>query len=248
VHELKIQVRLLLLAGLLFLIQLRFASSLVAYYATVIIEPHTPNTYSLSATGGYMIVGDGTLNWGSSTGTISFWIKWNVVANRPWGQHDNMETRFTGTNLILDWGAANSLTSSTSFVAGKWYFIAIVWNQNTNRLYLYVGDQVTSPTLDSVNNAWTSSVSTVGVTQNNFLASKGGVNPTDGYGDDLRYWNTDRALAAIQSDYKIEITGSEANLRSYFKLDNSFVDAGPNHNDGSGVGSYLFSTDAPFMP
>jgi hypothetical protein len=195
-----------------------------------------------------MLVGDGTPNWGSPTGTISFWVKWNTVANRPWGQHDNMETRISGTNLVLDWGAAGSLTSSTGFVAGKWYFIAIVWNENTNRLYLYVGDQTTSPTLDAVNNAWYSSVSTVGVTQNNFLASKGGVNPMNGYGDDLRYWNTDRTLAAIQSDYKIEILGSEANLRSYFKLDNNFVDAGPNRNNGSGVGSYSFSTDAPFTP
>jgi hypothetical protein len=248
VKKLKIQARLLLLFGFLLLIQLRFASSLVAYYAAVTIEPHTPNTHSLSASGGYMLVGDGTPNWGSATGTISFWIKWNTVANRPWGQHDNMETRFAGTNLVIDWGAPGSLTSSTSFAAGKWYFIAIVWNQNTNRLYLYVGDQVSSPTLDAVNNAWTSSVSTVGVTQNNFMASRGGVNPTNGYGDDLRYWNTDRTLAAIQNDYKIEITGSEANLRSYFKLDNNFADVGPNHNNGSGVGSYSFSTDMPFMP
>jgi hypothetical protein len=133
-------------------------------------------------------------------------------------------------------------------VAAKWYFIAIVWNENTDKLYLYVGDQVLTPALDSANNAWTGQVSTAGVTQNNFLASRGGVNPTDGRGDDLRYWNTDRSLTAIQSDYKIEITGSEANLRSYFKLDGNFLDTGPNHNDGSGIGSYLFSTEAPFMP
>jgi len=221
---------------------------MVTYLATVAIAPHTLNTYSLNATGGYMLVGDGTPNWGSSTGTISFWIKWNIVANRPWGQHENMETRFSGTNLILDWGVAGSLTSSTSFVASKWYFIAIVWNQFTNRLYLYVGDQLNPPTLDSANNAWTSQVSLVGVTQNNFLASKGGVNPTNGYGDDLRYWNTARTLTAIQSDYKIEITGSETNLRSYFRLDNNFADTGPNHNNGSGVGSYSFSNDVPFTP
>jgi hypothetical protein len=245
---LKLQAKLLLLVGLLSIIQLRSASSLVTYVETVTIEPHTPNTYSLSGTGGYMLIGDGTPNWGSPNGTISFWVKWNTVANRPWGQHDNMETRFTGSNLVLDWGAAGSLTSSISFVAGKWYFIAIVWNQYTDRLYLYVGDQATPPTLNSANNAWVSSVSTVGVMQNNFLASKGGMNPTNGYGDDLRYWNTDRTPAAIQSDYKIEIPGSEANLKSYFKLDNNFLDAGPNHNDGSGVGSYSFSADAPFTP
>jgi len=204
------------------------------------------NTYSLDATGGYMIIGSGTPNWGSVTGTISFWVKWDTVGNRPWGQHDNMETRFSGSNLVLDWGATGSLTSSTSFTNSTWYFIAIVWNENTDRLYLYVGDQTNRPTLDAYNNAWTSTVSTVGVTQNNFMASRGGVNPTDGKGDDLRYWNTERTLAQIQSDYKTELTGSETNLRSYFKLNNNFDDVGPNNNDGSGSGSYSFSSDVPF--
>jgi len=204
------------------------------------------NTHSLNATGGYMIVGSGTPNWGSATGTISFWIKWDNVGNRPWGQHDNMETRFSGQNLVVDWGAAGSLTSSTSFTNGTWYFIAIVWNENTLKLRLYVGDQNNPPTLDNQNTAWTSRVSTAGVTQNNFMASKGGVEPTDGRGDDLRYWNIDRTLAEIQSDYDTELTGSETNLRSYFKLNNNFDDVGPNNNDGSGSGSYSFSSDVPF--
>jgi hypothetical protein len=204
------------------------------------------NTHSLDATGGYMIVGSGTPNWGSTSGTISFWIKWDAIANRPWGQHDNMETRFEGANLVLDWGAAGSLISGTTFTSDSWYFIAIVWNEATNRLYLYVGDQNNIPTLNDQNTAWTSTVSTVGVTQNNFIASKGGLEPTDGHGEDLRYWNTDRTLLAIQSDYDIELTGSETNLRSYFKLNNNFDDIGPNNNDGSSSGSCSFSPDVPF--
>jgi hypothetical protein len=195
-----------------------------------------------------MIVGNGSPNWGSATGTISFWIKWDVVGGRPWGQHENMETRFEGSNLVLDWGAVGTLTSSTSFTAGKWYFVAIVWDQGTDDLYLYVGDQSSIPTQDAYNSTWLSSVSTAGVTQNNFLASKGGVEPTDGHGDELRYWNIGRSLAQVQSDYRIELTGSESNLRSYFKLNNNFDDVGPNNNDGSGSGSYSFSTDTSYTP
>ena len=203
------------------------------------------NTHSLDATGGYMNIS--TANWGSTTGTISFWIRWDAVNNRPWGQHDNMETRFEGSNLVLDWGAVGSLTSSTGFTSSKWYFIAIVWNEGTNRLYLYVGDENNSPTLNAQNTAWTSAVSTAGVTQNNFLASKGGTEPTNGQGDDLRYWNVDRSLSQIQGDYNTELTGSESNLRSYFKLNNNFDDIGPNNNDGSGSGSYSFTTSIPLM-
>lgn len=203
------------------------------------------NTHTLNASGGYMTV-DGSPDWGSVTGTISFWIKWNTIGGRPWGQHDSMESRISGTNLVLDWGATGSLTSTTSFTAGKWYFIAIAWDENTNDLYLYVGDQSNTPTLDAHNSAWYYAVSTAGVTQNNFMAAKGGVGPVNGYGDDLRYWNTDRSLAAIQSDYNTELTGSEANLRSYFKLNNNFDDVGPANNDGSGSGSYSFQPDTPF--
>src|SRR4030067_886524 len=102
------------------------------------------NTYSFDATGGYMNIG--SANWGSTTGTMSFWIRWDSMAGRPWGQHDNMETRFETATLVLDRGAVGSLSSGTSFTVAKWYFIAIVWNENTNRLYLYVGDETNSPT------------------------------------------------------------------------------------------------------
>ena len=147
------------------------------------------NTYSFDATGGYLNIG--SVNWGSTTGTISFWIQWDVVSNRPWGQHDNMEMRFSGSNLVLDWGATGSLTSATSFIAGKWYFIAVVWNESTNRLYIYVGDETNSPSLDAQNTAWTSAVSTAGGTQNNFMNSRGASYQKDGRGAELRYWNID---------------------------------------------------------
>jgi hypothetical protein len=64
----------------------------------------------------------------------------------------------------------------------------------------------------------------------------------------LRYWSVDRSLSSIQSDYKTELTGSESSLRSYFKMNNDFSDYGPNHNNGTGSGSYSFSADVPFVP
>jgi hypothetical protein len=203
------------------------------------------NTHALYATGGYMIVG-GNPDWGSQMGTISFWIKWDSVGGRPWGQDENMEMRFSGSNLVLDWGDTSAITSSTSFASGKWYFIAVTWNEYANQLSLYVGDQDNLPTLDSYDNGWTSSVSNLGSMQNNFLASKGGVEPVSGRGDELRYWTTDRSLAEIQSNYNAQLTATEPNLRSYFKLDNNFIDSGPAGNNSSGSGSYSFQTDTPF--
>lgn len=146
----------------------------------------------------------------------------------------------------MDWGSTISIESSTNFEVDKWYFIAIVWNEETDDLYLYVGDEDNAPTVDTYRSTWTSSVSTVGIIENNFLSSSGGVLPMDGRGEDLRYWNIDRTLAEIQSDYNTELSGSETNLRSYFKLNNDFNDIGPNNDDGSGSGSYAFSSDVPF--
>jgi hypothetical protein len=204
------------------------------------------NTYSLDASGGYMIVGDGTPDWGSTAGTI-FWVKMDsTVQGRFWGQNDNMETRWSGNYLVLDWGGTGSMTSATSFSTDLWYFVAIVWNENTNDLLLYIGNENNPPILDanSRNGNWWST--TPLPTQNRFLNGVGGSEPLDGHGDDLIYYNIARTLSEIQSDYNVTITGSEPNLRSYFKLDNNFDDVGPANNDGSGFGSYSFSSDSPF--
>lgn len=204
------------------------------------------NTHSLNLSSGYMMVGDGTPNWGSTAGTISFWICWDTIGNRPWGQNNDMETRFSASSLVIDWGYANSLISNASFASARWYFIAIVWNENDDELCLYIGDQENLPVLDAYSDTWTSVVSTVGVTENNFMASRGGIGPTDGLGDDLRYWDISRNLTELQSDYNTELTGSELNLASYFKLNGNFDDVGLDSNNGTGLGTYSFSSDVPF--
>jgi hypothetical protein len=79
------------------------------------------------------------------------------------------------------------------------------------------------------------------------MASRGGLDPVDGHGEELRYWDVDRSLSEMLGDYKLELSGSETNLRSYFKLNNDFDDIGSDNNDGSGSGSYSFSGDVPFI-
>jgi len=212
----------------------------------IYLDGNSGNTFSLDGTGGYMIIGDGTPDWGGVSGTISFWMKCNTVADRIWGQDTDMELRFSGSNLILDWGSTNTLVSGTSFVDNKWYFIAVAWNEISNELFLYVGDEDNTPVLDASDVTWFDSVSTLGVTENNFMAARGGMDPVEGHGDELRYWNVDRDLVDIQTDYKTELSGSESSLRSYFKLNGDFNDIGPDDNDGSGSGSYSFSPDVPF--
>ena len=204
------------------------------------------NSHSLECSGGYMRIGDGFTDWGSEQGTISFWMKFDNVEGRPWGQHSDMELRFAGSELVLDWGGTSSLTSSTSFVSNKWYFFAVVWNENTNELKLYVGDKNTDPSLDAARSNWNHEVSNEGVTGNNFMASRGGIGSVNGYGDDLRYYDTDRSLTEIKSDYDIQLGGNEPYLQSYFPLNNDFSDWGENSDDGFVFGSTSFSTNVAF--
>jgi hypothetical protein len=202
---------------------------------------------SLDATGGYMIVGDGSPDWGSSAGTISFWVKMDLsVQGRLYGQHGDMEVRWSGSNLVLDWSGAGSMTSATSFSANVWYFVAIVWDEASDDLFLYVGDDTNAPTSDanSLNGTWTGT--TPLPTENRFLNGLGGDEPVDGHGCDLRYYNIARSMVEIQSDYNVTLSGSETNLRSYFRLNNNFDDIGPDNNDGSAYVSYSLSTDTPF--
>lgn len=206
------------------------------------------NTHSLDCSGGYMRIGDGSPDWGSQAGTISFWLKWDSLSGytAPWGQQDNMEIYEAYDRLYFDWDGSSSLVSSSSFETGEWYFIAITWNQNTNLLSLYVGDEDTTPTLDD-QETWYGSVTNRNPTGtgNTFMATYGYYS-IDGHGDDLRYYDTDRSLSEIQSDYNIELNGNEQNLKSYYKFNNNFDDSGPNNNDGVGISSYSFSSDVGF--
>jgi hypothetical protein len=215
-------------------------------YETELIKWETDGR-SLEGAGGYMIVGDGSVDWGSAEGTISFWVKMDsTVQGRFWAQDGDMETRWSGTNLVLDWGSDTTITSATSFSADTWYFIAIAWNENSDDLFLYIGDTTNPPTADanSLDGSWASE--TPPVIENRFLNGMGADEPVIGLADDLRYWNTTRSLTELQSDYNVELTGSETNLRSYFKFSNDFTDNGPDSNHSSGSGSYSFSTDLPF--
>jgi hypothetical protein len=203
------------------------------------------NTHSLDNTNGYMRVGDGNVDWGSSAGTISFWIKLDSINGRPWGQHNYMETRFDDNKFKIDWGLNTPvIESNTNFIINKWYFIAVVWNENSDDLYLYIGDENNEPSLDK-SIAWYYSLNRL--EENYFMKSGSGYgDAVDGQGDELRYWNIDRSLAEIQSDYNKELIGSEANLVSYYNFNNNFDDLGHADNDGTGFDTYTFTSETPF--
>ncbi len=216
---------------------------------------------SLDAQGGYIRIGsaaptdDDDEDWSSSQGTISFWFKrdtifygdGNASGDRLWGQSANMETRFnnTGSNFYLDWGsggnAEGAINAANPFNgAGTWYFIAITWDDATDQLIVYWGNETTliSPLVPAgdpamANLAWTGDMSAVGlIAENLFLNSSGGNGSknfaVDGKGSDLRYYDVARTFEDIQDDYEQRLAGSEVNyndLQAYFPLQADLLDA-----------------------
>ena len=233
---------------------------------------------SLNTGGGYIRIGSATPStgdpedWSSSQGTISFWFKRDddfygdggTSGGRLWGQNVNMESRFnsTGTIFYLDWGSGGNAESAINAVnpftgVGTWYFIAITWDDTTDQLQVYWGDETTLisplPVVGGLANlAWTGDMSpALGlITENLFLNSSGGNGlrnfALNGKGSDLRYYDVARTFADIQNDYKQRLTGSEADyddLQAYFPLQADLVDAGPFGITATAIGTTGWSAD-----
>ncbi|RLD67134.1 MAG: hypothetical protein DRI98_12875, partial [Bacteroidetes bacterium] len=216
------------------------------------------------------IVSDGDPeDWSSSQGTISFWFKRDTIrygnntnyGDRMWGQNANMEMRFSiggGSNLVLDWGGNDSLTVSNHpfTVADKWYFLAIAWDESTNTLSFYAGDEGNTPGLIIQSSSipthpdyWGGGISTVGITENLFMNSSGGSLTknyiVNGKGSDLRYFNVERTLAQIQSDYDTRLDGSESGLQAYFPLESDLANAAAAVPAAVTIGTTSWSDEVP---
>jgi len=68
----------------------------------------------------------------------------------------------------------------------------------------------------------------------------------DGLIDDARVWNDVRTSTEIANNYNKELTGTEANLQAYWKLNNSPNDLTSNANHLTETNSPVYSTDTPF--
>ena len=209
------------------------------------------NYYSGKCSGGYFLVGSGgTADFSSPTGTISFWAKWNSDAphGRFWGQDTDFETRFLSNAFTIDWDTDTSLQGAkTDWTIDHWYFFAITWNQYTNSLVIYWGDETSVPVIDASTASWTGSV--VGLhTENNIMNSISRVGEqVDGSIDDFRYYSASKDLAYLENNYHSTSTISDPDLIARYKFENDFTDA-IGSLDLYPVGDCSISRDVPRMP
>ncbi|MHA2188713.1 MAG: hypothetical protein ACXAAP_00660 [Candidatus Thorarchaeota archaeon] len=199
---------------------------------------------------GYFLVGPGgSADFSSSAGTLSWWGKWDSSAphGRFWGQHNDFELRWSNGQIILDWGAGAGLTGSKSvWLTNHWYFFAIVWDETSDFLAFYWGDETTLPQEDAATYTWASSV--VGLhTQNDIMNSMTRSAFVDGHVDEFRYYDIQRSLVNISGDYRKRLSGTELGLSNYYMFENDLSDS----TGSMGLvasGGYAFSPDVFSIP
>jgi hypothetical protein len=73
-------------------------------------------------------------------------------------------------------------------------------------------------------------------------------NMWDGLIDDVRLWDDVRTPTEINDNKCVELTGNEANLVGYWKLNDDATDETSNNNDLTEVNSPVYSSDVPDWP
>ncbi|MHA2302735.1 MAG: hypothetical protein ACXACD_17450, partial [Candidatus Thorarchaeota archaeon] len=193
---------------------------------------------------GFFLIGPGgAVDFGSQAGTLSWWGKWDVTAphGRWWGQHGNFELRWSSGRIVLDWGTDTTLTGIKSdWVPDQWYFFAITWNETSDFLAFYWGDELTMPQLDA-SITWTSTVVGLHI-QNDIMNSIRRTAYVDGHIDEFRYYDVQRTLVDFRSDYQERLQGTEPGLSHYYMFENDLADAAGGI-DLVASGGYTFSPD-----
>lgn len=155
-----------------------------------------------------------------------------------------------GENGRMRFGAYgdNVQTTTDTWLAGRWYHIAVTVNaSNTALIYVNgVQDNYSGDTSISGNpiNGTTNTPLTIGLAQ---IAS--GDEYFDGKIDEVRIYGAVRTQAEIQQDMFTSLTGSETNLIGYWNMDEgtgqTVGDLDANNNDGTLGADGSASTDDP---
>ena len=123
---------------------------------------------------------------------------------------------FNGTTTV-------HYTSSLTALDGTWHHVAASYNAADGAIRLYVDGVEDTGVVQSQG---TSNLAGVSVTDNLQIGPEHGENHfMDGGVDDVRVWADVRTAAEISENYDQQIRGNEADLKLYYRMDDSNVDA-----------------------
>ncbi|MFC1775239.1 LamG-like jellyroll fold domain-containing protein [Patescibacteria group bacterium] len=140
-----------------------------------------------------------------------------------------------------DGNSVHKTTKAHTLESGVWHHVAYIVDVSTSTGEIFV-DGVS---LGTATGTYTS-VYNGGANFTLGASRAGSIEHFDGQIDDLRVWNVTRTQLEIQANANQELTGSEAGLVGYWKLNNDYQDATANGNHLTPVNGPVFSTDVPW--
>lgn len=184
----------------------------------------------------------------SSGSNMRFIDKDNFGSSRAYYfQFENRSSAPTGyhLNLLVYTGSSSFLRVAWTPSTGVWYHLAVTRQSSSGYVKFYVNGVQQGTTQTGNTGAINNSNAPFGIGA--AYGNGGGyISFFDGLIDDVRVWNDVRTQAEIQNNFLAELTGVEANLVAYWKLNNDYTDETGNGNTLTATGSPVFSTTLPY--
>jgi len=218
----------------------------MANVASIDLELDSSQYLSKTDTASLSIIGDLTLEmwvkFESITGTnrlISKYI-YNASDDRSYAFDNSADT----IRLVISDDGIGITTVSVSWTPSlaTWYHMAVTYDASAGSATFYIDGVQQGATQTGLDTSIYDGTAPfeIGAVDN------GGTINFDGLIDEVRVWSDIRTATEISDNYQKELTGSEANLVGYWKLNNDLLDETSNNNDLTNNNSATFSTDVPF--
>jgi YD repeat-containing protein len=224
------------------------SASANTYAATLVRSSNqffsAPDSPSLSVTGDMTI--EAWVKLASQPSSGSYTI---VSKSDENGNQQSFGLRYfnnSGVNVLDAWIGGNPphATVAETIPIAQWTHIAMVYSASAGSITFYVNGVQVGATQTGLANSIPDSTAAFlisGYDEGNPLTL------LDGKIDDVRVWGTALTQTQISSTMTNELTGSEPNLRAYWKLDNNLFDSTINGNTLLNNNSVTFeNTDLPF--
>ncbi|MFC1775238.1 LamG domain-containing protein [Patescibacteria group bacterium] len=198
----------------------------------------------LNVTSGFTFEAWVKLESSPSNGSYAIVGKWATGdGGYGWHYHDSAGTKNLRLDLYDSSNGSNNIafTVSSTLPVGAWSHLAATFDVSTNTAEFFVdGNSVGTST-------GSGTVNSMNISSGDFEVGRYATERYfDGQIDDLRVWDTPRTQTEISANMNQELTGSEAGLQGYWKLNNDYQDATANGNHLTPVNSPVFATDVPY--
>lgn len=171
--------------------------------------------------------------------SVEFWAK--VTEPGQSNYTSFLHTGNTGHDFQIDLDGSDvirflgdSRTRYFGTATGEWQHIALVQNGSNNRTYLYLDGIV----VDSVYGFPDNEIQKIAIGEN-----RGSNRRIKGFMDEVRVWDAARTPQEILGNMRKRLTGNEAGLYAYWRLDEDAsspaMDASPNNRNGVRNGGVL---------